>query len=88
MINTRRSHDSALRVSRAVRGHRDAVRANLYHVVELRRHERSDPIGALVQATNGDLYGSNITLGANGQGGTIFKIGTDAMLTTLARSSN
>ncbi len=42
----------------------------------------ADPVGALVQATNGDLYGTTTNYGANG-GGTVFKITTSGKLTTL-----
>ncbi|MGD0134516.1 MAG: choice-of-anchor tandem repeat GloVer-containing protein, partial [Bryobacteraceae bacterium] len=40
------------------------------------------PSAELVQATNGDLYGTTTTGGANG-GGTIFKIAPGGTLTTL-----
>ena len=40
------------------------------------------PSGALVQATNGDLYGTTQTGGANGDG-TVFKITPSGKLTTL-----
>jgi uncharacterized repeat protein (TIGR03803 family) len=42
----------------------------------------SQPYGALVQATNGILYGTTSLGGANG-GGTVFKITTGGALTTL-----
>src|ERR1022692_3872631 len=42
----------------------------------------SDPIAGLVQATNGDLYGTTAKGGANG-GGTVFKITPGGTLTTL-----
>src|ERR1039458_1396452 len=42
----------------------------------------SDPIAGLVQATNGDLYGTTAKGGANG-GGTVFKIPPGGTLTTL-----
>ena len=38
---------------------------------------------ALVQATNGDLYGITNNAGANGQGGTVFKMTPSGTLTTL-----
>jgi uncharacterized repeat protein (TIGR03803 family) len=41
-----------------------------------------DPEGALVQATNGDFYGTTNYGGANG-GGTVFKITPSGILTTL-----
>src|SRR5580658_5954065 len=41
-----------------------------------------NPEGGLVQATNGDLYGTTLAGGANGQG-TVFKITTTGTLTTL-----
>jgi uncharacterized repeat protein (TIGR03803 family) len=41
----------------------------------------TDPWAGLVQATNGDLYGT--TLGGNGVYGTVFKITPSGMLTTL-----
>jgi len=40
------------------------------------------PIAALVQATNGDLYGTTYSGGANG-GGTVFKITPDGVFTTI-----
>jgi uncharacterized repeat protein (TIGR03803 family) len=40
-------------------------------------------IAGLVQATNGNLYGTTINDGANGAGGTIFKITPGGTLTTL-----
>jgi uncharacterized repeat protein (TIGR03803 family) len=40
------------------------------------------PEAGLVQATNGDFYGTNFEGGANG-GGTVFRITPDGMLTTL-----
>lgn len=42
----------------------------------------SEPVGPLVQASNGDFYGTTPTLGAYG-GGTIFKISSAGTLTTL-----
>jgi uncharacterized repeat protein (TIGR03803 family) len=39
--------------------------------------------GALVQATNGDLYGTTEAGGANFEGGTVFKITKAGALTTL-----
>ena len=44
---------------------------------------RSNPYAALVQATNGDFYGTTVDGGANGEGGTIFKITPSGTLTTL-----
>ena len=44
--------------------------------------EGGDPLAALVQATNGDLYGTTSEGGANG-GGTVFKITPSGTLTTL-----
>jgi uncharacterized repeat protein (TIGR03803 family) len=41
------------------------------------------PQAGLVQAANGDLYGTTTFGGANGQGGTIFKITPSGTLTTL-----
>jgi len=41
------------------------------------------PYAALVQATNGDFYGTTPAGGAHGSGGTIFKITPSGMLTTL-----
>jgi len=40
------------------------------------------PYAGLVQATNGDFYGTNVSGGANGQG-TVFKITPSGTLTTL-----
>ena len=42
----------------------------------------ADPIAGLVQATNGDLYGTTRTGGAN-RAGTVFKITPSGTLTTL-----
>jgi uncharacterized repeat protein (TIGR03803 family) len=42
-----------------------------------------DPNASLVQATNGDLYGTTFLGGANGNGGTVFKITLSGTLTTL-----
>jgi|SRR5580704_4977384 uncharacterized repeat protein (TIGR03803 family) len=42
-----------------------------------------DPIGALVQATDGNFYGTTARGGANGDGGTIFKLTPTGTLTTL-----
>jgi uncharacterized repeat protein (TIGR03803 family) len=42
-----------------------------------------DPIGALVLATDGNFYGTTDRGGANGDGGTIFKITPSGTLTTL-----
>jgi uncharacterized repeat protein (TIGR03803 family) len=42
----------------------------------------STPLGALVQASDGNLYGTTAVGGANG-GGTVFKITTSGLLTTL-----
>jgi uncharacterized repeat protein (TIGR03803 family) len=41
------------------------------------------PEAALVQATSGTFYGTTVAGGANGDGGTVFKIGPDGPLTTL-----
>jgi uncharacterized repeat protein (TIGR03803 family) len=41
------------------------------------------PGGALVQATDGNLYGTTADAGPNGRGGTIFKITPSGTLTTL-----
>src|ERR1022692_3309686 len=41
------------------------------------------PSGALVQATNGDFYGTTPSGGANGGYGTVFKITQGGTLTTL-----
>jgi uncharacterized repeat protein (TIGR03803 family) len=41
-----------------------------------------EPYGALVQATNGDLYGTTGS-GGNGSHGTVFKISPSGNLTTL-----
>ena len=41
------------------------------------------PNAGLVQAANGDLYGTTVQDGANGRGGTIFKITPSGVLTTL-----
>src|ERR1039457_3341095 len=41
------------------------------------------PAGTLVQATNGDLYGTTYAGGANNGGGTVFKITPGGTLTTL-----
>ena len=43
----------------------------------------ADPFAGLVQATNGDLYGTTENGGANGGGGTIFRITPTGTLTTL-----
>ncbi len=43
----------------------------------------ANPYAALVQATNGDFYGTTVDGGANGEGGTIFKITPSGTLTTL-----
>src|ERR1035438_7907253 len=42
----------------------------------------ANPYAGLVQATNGDLYGTTVSGGANGCG-TVFKITTSGTLTTL-----
>jgi uncharacterized repeat protein (TIGR03803 family) len=42
-----------------------------------------DPVAGLIQATNGDFYGTTVYLGANGNGGTVFKISPSGTLTTL-----
>ncbi len=41
------------------------------------------PTAGLIQATNGKLYGTTLTEGANGAGGTVFEITRDGTLTTL-----
>ncbi len=41
------------------------------------------PLGGLVQATNGDLYGTTFEGGANGNYGTVFRITPSGALTTL-----
>jgi uncharacterized repeat protein (TIGR03803 family) len=41
------------------------------------------PEAALIQATNGNLYGTTVDGGANGMGGTVFKITLSGALTTL-----
>src|ERR1035437_89259 len=43
----------------------------------------SIPYAGLIQATNGDLYGTTADGGANGNYGTIFKITPGGALTTL-----
>lgn len=43
----------------------------------------SEPIGPLVQAADGTFYGTTSQAGANGDAGTIFRIGRDGTLTTL-----
>jgi uncharacterized repeat protein (TIGR03803 family) len=43
----------------------------------------ASPTAGLVQATNGELYGTTQERGANGKGGTIFKITPGGTLTTL-----
>ena len=43
----------------------------------------ANPYAALVQATNGDFYGTTVDGGANGEGGTVFKITPSGTLTTL-----
>ena len=47
-----------------------------------RLHGRRIPLGGLVQATNGDFYGTTYYGGANGSG-TVFKITPGGTLTTL-----
>src|ERR1022692_957258 len=42
-----------------------------------------DPWAGLVQAINGDLYGTTVNYGANGEGGTVFKITPSGLLKTL-----
>jgi uncharacterized repeat protein (TIGR03803 family) len=46
----------------------------------------ANPQTALVQATDGNLYGTASAGGANGIGGTVFKITASGMLTTLYSS--
>jgi len=41
------------------------------------------PSAPLVQAANGDLYGTTIGSGANGKGGTVFRVAPAGTLTTL-----
>lgn len=43
----------------------------------------SGPYAGLVRAADGNFYGTTEALGANGQGGTIFKITSGGVLTTL-----
>jgi uncharacterized repeat protein (TIGR03803 family) len=43
----------------------------------------TDPLAGLVQASNGDLYGTTLGGGANGNLGTVFKITPSGTLTTL-----
>src|SRR5579859_3202140 len=43
----------------------------------------ANPLAPLVQATDGNLYGTTPNVGANGFGGTIFKITPGGALTTL-----
>jgi uncharacterized repeat protein (TIGR03803 family) len=43
------------------------------------------PYAGLIQATNGNLYGTTTIYGANGDGGTVFKINPSGKLTTLYR---
>ena len=43
----------------------------------------ADPYAGLVQAANGDFYGTTYGGGANGYGGTVFKITPSGSLTTL-----
>src|ERR1019366_2294682 len=43
----------------------------------------AEPFAGLVQAANGDLYGTTIGGGANGNDGTVFKITQGGTLTTL-----
>jgi uncharacterized repeat protein (TIGR03803 family) len=43
----------------------------------------ANPAGGLVQATNGNFYGTTHTGGANGGSGTVFKITPEGRLTTL-----
>ena len=43
----------------------------------------AEPLAGLVQATNGDFYGTTKNYGANGGGGTVFKITPSGTLTTL-----
>jgi uncharacterized repeat protein (TIGR03803 family) len=42
-----------------------------------------NPFGGLVQGVDGNFYGTNIFGGANGEGGTVFKITPSGALTTL-----
>ncbi|HTV66262.1 MAG TPA: choice-of-anchor tandem repeat GloVer-containing protein [Bryocella sp.] len=42
-----------------------------------------DPYSALIQATDGNFYGTTSSAGANGSGGTVFKITAGGTLTTL-----
>ncbi|HEV2176786.1 MAG TPA: choice-of-anchor tandem repeat GloVer-containing protein [Terriglobia bacterium] len=43
----------------------------------------SQPVGELIQAADGNLYGTTLVGGANGQGGTVFKITPSGTLMTL-----
>src|ERR1039457_3490039 len=45
----------------------------------------ANPQARLVQAANGDLYGTTLSSGANGNHGTVFKITPSGTLTTLYR---
>jgi uncharacterized repeat protein (TIGR03803 family) len=45
--------------------------------------DASEPATALVEATNGDLYGTTLSGAANGAYGTVFKITTGGRLTKL-----
>jgi uncharacterized repeat protein (TIGR03803 family) len=81
---------SGLRIGSTVRSHCDCIAcANFHLTVQLRlRHARQLPrLGGLVQATNGDLYGTTADGGAKGGGGygTIFKITPSGRLTTVHR---
>ena len=56
--------------------------ADFHHTAQRRWHGRRNPYGALLQATDGNLYGTTEAGGANGVG-TVFKITTSGTLTTL-----
>jgi len=46
-------------------------------------HDGANPIGGLIQATDGDLYGTTPSGGANFTGGTIYQMSPSGSLTTL-----
>ena len=59
------------------------TRADIHHAGQLRYHRRRNPIAGLLQATDGNLYGTTGgTCSSNGCG-TIFKITPSGTLTTL-----
>jgi len=55
----------------------------LHEFCSLSCSDGESPLGVLVQAANGDFFGTTYSLGENGQGGTIFKISPTGTLTTL-----